>query len=71
MLSTLKSKRRAVLSILLLVTGVVSAILVYRTSANNTIQNRGQGTRVPLVVLQSSEPVITRKLLLCLRCARY
>jgi len=58
MLSTLKSKRRAVLSILLLVTGVVSAMLVYRTSANNTTQNRGQGRRVPLAVLQSSEPVI-------------
>ena len=58
MLSTLKSKRRAVLSILLLLTGVVSAIVVYRTSANNTTQNRGQGRRVPLTVLQSSEPVI-------------
>jgi hypothetical protein len=57
MLSTLKSKRRAV-SILLLVTGLVSAMLVYRTSANNTKQNRGQGRRVPLTVLQSSEPVI-------------
>src|SRR5689334_24364763 len=58
MLSTLKSKRRAVLSILLLVTGFVSATLVYRTSANNTKRNRGQGKRVPLTVLQSSEPVI-------------
>jgi hypothetical protein len=57
MLSTLKSKRRAV-SILLLVTGLVSAMLVYRTSANNMKQNRGQGRRVPLSVLQSSEPVI-------------
>jgi hypothetical protein len=58
MLSTLKSKRRAVLSILLLVTGLVSATLVYRTSANNTRRNRGQGKRVPLTVLQSSEPAI-------------
>lgn len=57
MLSTLKSKRRAVLSILLLVTGVAPALLVYRTSANNT-QNRGESRRVPLTVLQSSEPVI-------------
>ena len=57
-LSTLKSKRRAVLSILLLVTGLVSGMLVYRTSANNTTKNRGQGRRVPLSVLQSSEPVI-------------
>jgi len=56
--STLKSKRRAVLSILFLVTGVVSATLVYRTSANSTTQNREQGRRVPLTVLQSSEPVI-------------
>ena len=58
MASTLKSKRRAILSILLLVTGVVSATLVYRTSANNTKRNRGQGKRVPLTVLQSSEPLI-------------
>jgi outer membrane protein assembly factor BamB len=58
MLFTLKSKRRAVLSILLLITGLVSATLVYRTSAHNTKQNRGQGKRVPLTVLQSSEPVI-------------
>ena len=58
MLSTLKSKRRAV-SILLLVTGLVSAMLVYRTSANNMTQNRGQGRRVPLTVLRSSEPVIS------------
>jgi len=58
MLSTLKSKRRAVLSILLLVTGLVSATLVYRTDANSTKRNRGQGKRVPLTVLQSSEPVI-------------
>jgi hypothetical protein len=58
MRSTLKSKRRAVLLMLLLVTGLVSATLVYRTSANNTTQNRGQGRRVPLTVLQSSEPVI-------------
>jgi len=57
MLST-KSKRRAVLSTLLFVTGVVSAIVVYRTSANNTTQNPAQGRRVPLIVLQSSEPVI-------------
>jgi hypothetical protein len=60
MLSTLKSKRRAVLSILLLVTGVVSAIVVYRTSANNTTQNRGQGRRVPLTVLESSDIPIIR-----------
>ena len=59
MLSTLKSKRRAVLSILLLVTGLVSATFVYRTSANNTKRNRGQGRRVPLTVLQSSEPAIS------------
>ena len=57
MLATLKSKRRAV-SILLLVTGLVSAMLVYRTSANNMTQSRGQGRRVPLAVLQSSEPLI-------------
>jgi len=57
--STLKSKRRAVFSILLLVTGVVSATLVYRTSAHNTKRNRRQGRRVPLTVLQSSEPVIS------------
>src|SRR5688500_2702514 len=57
-LSTLKSKRLTVFSILLLSTGVVSAIVVYRTSANNTTQNRAQGRRVPLSVLQSSEPVI-------------
>lgn len=60
MLSTLKSKRRAVLSILLLVTGVVSATVVYRTSANNTTQNRGQGRRVPLTVLESSDIPIIR-----------
>src|SRR5438046_686797 len=59
MLSTLKSKRRAVLSILLLITGLVSATLVYRTSANNTKRNRGQGEPVPLTVLQSSQPVIS------------
>jgi len=59
MLSTLKSKRRAVLSILFLITGFVSVTLVYRTSANNTKRNRGQGRRVPLTVLQSSEPVIS------------
>lgn len=58
MLSTRKSKRRAVLSILLLITGLVSATLVYRTRAYNTKQNRGQGKRVPLTVLQSSEPMI-------------
>jgi hypothetical protein len=58
MLSTLKSKSRAVLSILLLVTGLVLATLVYRTRANNTKQNRGQGRGVSLTVLQSSEPVI-------------
>jgi hypothetical protein len=58
MLSTLKSKRRAVLSILLLVTGLVLATLVYRTRANNTKQNRGQGRGGSLTVLQSSEPVI-------------
>ena len=57
---TLKSKRRAVLSILLLVTGVVSAMVVYRTSANNTTQNRGQGRRVPLTVLESSDIPIIR-----------
>ena len=57
MLSSLQSKTRAV-SILLLVTGLVSAMLVYRTSANNMTQNRGQGRRVPLSVLQSSELVI-------------
>ena len=55
MLSTLKSKRRAVLSILLLVAGIVSATLVYRTSAKNT----RQGRRVPLTVLQSSEPLMS------------
>ena len=58
MLTTLKSKRRAVFSILLLVTALVSASLVFRTSANNTKRNRGQDRRVPLTVLQSSEPVI-------------
>jgi hypothetical protein len=58
MLSTLKSKRHAVLSILLLVTGLVATTLVYRTSANNTKRNRGQGRRVPLTVLQSAEPAI-------------
>lgn len=57
-MSSLKLKRYAVFSILLLVTGLVSATLVYRTSANNTKRIRGQGRRVPLTVLQSSEPVI-------------
>src|SRR6185369_3207045 len=57
-LSTLKSKRRTVLSILLLVTGLVAATLVYRTNADNTKRNTGQDRRVPLTVLQSSEPVI-------------
>src|SRR6185369_3416584 len=38
---------------------VVSVMLVYRTSAKNTTQNRGQGRRVPLTVLQSSEPAIS------------
>ena len=52
------SNRIRLLSILLLVTGVVSAVLVYRTSANNMKQKRGQGKQVPLAVLQSSEPVI-------------
>ena len=59
MLSTFKSKRRSVLSILLLLIGVVSVTLVYRTSANNETQNRGQDKRVPLTVLQSSEPAIS------------
>ena len=58
MVSTLKSKRRPVLLIVLFVTGLVSATLVYRTSANNTRSNKGQGRRVPLTVLQSSEPAI-------------
>lgn len=57
MLFTLHSKRRAVLTILLLIAGIVSATFVYRTSANNT-KRSGQGKRVPLTVLQSSEPVI-------------
>gem|GEM_PF-803972 len=68
MLSTLKSKRRSVLSILLLVIGVISVTLVFSSRANNKKQNRGQGGRVPLTVLQTSEPVIrseyTRKPLL-------
>ena len=58
MLSTHQAKRRAVLSILLLFTGVVSVLLVYRTSASNPKQNKRQGKRVPLTVLQSSQPVI-------------
>ena len=58
MTSTLKSKRRTVFSILLLVTTVLSAMLVYRTSANSPTQNRGQNRRVPISVLQSSEPLI-------------
>ena len=41
--STLKSKRRAVLSILLLVTGFVSATLVYRTSAKQYETKQGTG----------------------------
>lgn len=64
MLSTLKSKRRGALTILLLVSGVVSTTLVYRTSAYDTKRNRGQGRRVPITVLQSWEPVISRKTLL-------
>ena len=47
------SNRIRLLSILLLVTGVVSAVLAYRTSANNMKQKRGQGKQVPLAVLQS------------------
>jgi len=54
MLSTIESKRRAVLPILLLVIGVASVTMAYRTSANS-----GQGRRVPLTVLQSSEPAIS------------
>ena len=60
MLSSLRVKRRAVLPILLLVTGVVSAVVVSRTSANNTTQGRGQGRRVPLTVLESSDIPIIR-----------
>ena len=54
MLSTIESTRRAVLPILLLVIGVASATLAYRTSAN-----KGQDKRVPLTVLQSSDSVIS------------
>ena len=60
MQSTLKLKRRAVLSILLLVAGLVSATFVYRTSATNTTQNRRQSRRVPLTVLESSDIPIIR-----------
>jgi hypothetical protein len=35
-------------------------MLVYSTSANNTTQNRGQGRRVPLTVLESSDIPIIR-----------
>ena len=59
MLSTLKLKRCAVLSILLLATGVLSALVVYRTSAKNTTQKTEQDRRVPLTFLQTSEPVIS------------
>jgi hypothetical protein len=43
---------------LLLVTGVVAAEVIYISSASYTRSNIRQGRRVPLTVLQSSEPVI-------------
>ena len=57
-MNQVSSNRIRLLSILLLVTGIISAMLVYRTSANNSKQNRGQAKRVALTVLQSSDPVI-------------
>lgn len=44
--------------VILVVTGVVSVAIVYGTSASNTKPSKGQGRRVPLTVLQSSELVI-------------
>jgi len=44
---------------MLLVAGVVSAAAIYRSSANDTTQQRGQSRRVPLAVLQAAEPVIS------------
>jgi hypothetical protein len=52
------SKHIRLLSILLLVTGVVAAEIIYISSASTTSPNIKQGRRVPLTVLQSSEPVI-------------
>lgn len=52
------SKHIRLLSILLLVTGVVAAEIIYISSASNAKSDGGQGRRVPLTVLQSSEPVI-------------
>lgn len=52
------SKHIRLLSILLLVTGVLAAEIIYISSASSTSSNIRQGKRVPLTVLQSSEPVI-------------
>lgn len=51
-------KRIRLFSVILVVTGVVSFAISYGRSASNTKPYSGQGRRVPLTVLQSSEPVI-------------
>jgi len=51
-------KNIRLMSMLLLVTGVVAAEVIYISSASYTKSNIRQGRRVPLTVLQSSEPVI-------------
>ena len=53
------SKHIWLFSVMLLVTGVVSTAIIYVSGASNIKPNNGQGRRVPLTVLQSSEAVIS------------